>query len=143
MNNLEEYIRENAARLDTALTPESAEEMFLLRWEAGQKSRKRRIFFYSLSVAAAVALLAVLPWKYFNNSPNAVYSRYLASVADAWELVGENEEAAQMLSSLTYEAVPLADQLPEDLSPREQAEILNAYYGELLEGVNKIVKTIK
>jgi len=143
MNKLEEYIRDNAAQLDTALPPESAEELFLMRWEAGQKTRKRRVFFYSLSIAAAVAMLLVLPWKILNNNPNAVYSRYLAAVADAWEVVGANEDAAQMLSSLTYEAVPLADQLPEDLSPKAQAEILNAYYGELLEGVNKVVKTIK
>lgn len=143
MNKIEEYIRKNAAQFDTALPPESAEELFLLRWEASQKSKKRRIFFYSLSVAAAVAMLVLLPWKIVGSNPNTVYSHYLAAVADAWAVVGADEDAAQMLSSLTYEAVPLADQLPEDLTPREQAEILDAYYGELLEGVNKIVKTIK
>jgi len=143
MNKLEEYIRENAAQLDTALPPESAEEMFLMRWETGQKVRKRRIFFYSLSVAAAIVILVMVPWMIVNSNPNTVYSRYLAAVADAWEVVAADEDAAQMLSSITYEAVPLADQLPEDLSPREKVQILNEYYGELLEGVNKVVKTIK
>jgi hypothetical protein len=149
MNKLEEYIRANASRLDTALPPEGTEEQFLERWETAQKSRKRRVFYVALCSAAAVALvLALLPWKAdsslgVENDPDAVYARYLAVVADAWEKVGADEEASDMLGSLTDETIPLRDQLPDELSPKEQAEILRAHYGDLLEGVDKIMKTIK
>ena len=149
MNKLEEYIRANASRLDTALPPKGAEEQFLKRWEMAQKSRKRRIFYIAFCSAAAVALvLALLPWKAdsfrgVENDPEAVYARYLAVVADAWEKVGADEEAADMLGSLTDESVPLGDQLPEELSSQERASILRAHYGDMLEGVDKIMKTVK
>jgi hypothetical protein len=149
MNKLEEYIRANASRLDTALPPKGTEEQFLERWEIAQKSRKRRVFYIAFSAAAAVALvLALLPWKAdsfrgVENDPEAVYARYLAVVADAWEKVGADEEAADMLGSLTDESVPLGDQLPEELSSQERASILRAHYGDMLEGVDKIMKTVK
>ena len=147
MNKLEEYIRANASQLDTALPPSGAEEQFLERWEEGEKSRKRKIYYFAFTAAAAVAiLLALLPWKssfrVLGNDPNAVYEHYLAAVADAWELAACDEEAAAMLGSLTDEAIPLRDQLPDELSSREQAAILRAHYGDILSGVDKIMKTV-
>lgn len=149
MSKLEKYIREQAPSLDTAQLPEGAEDRFLQRWEASEKSRKRRIFLYTFSAIAAVVLvLAVLPWKSdsfrgVENNPDAIYARYLAIVSDAWEVAAADEDAMYMLSSLTEEPVPLQDQLPEELSPEEQAVILRAHYGSLLEGVDKVLKTIK
>jgi hypothetical protein len=149
MNKLEEFIQANASQLDTALPPSGAEEQFLERWEAAEKGRKKRIFYFAFSAAAAVAvILALLPWKSagfrgLGNNPDAVYEHYLAVVADAWEVAAYDEEAAAMLESLTNEAIPLRDLLPDELSPREQAAILRAHYGDLLEGVDKIMKSVK
>ena len=146
MNRLEEYIRANASQLDTALPPSEAEARFLERWEAENKGKRRKIYYFAFSAAAAVALLlALLPWNSWGlgNDPDAVYEHYLAAVADAWELVSYDEEAAAMLGSLTQEAIPLRDQLPDELSSREQAAILRSYYGDLLSGVDKIMKTVK
>ena len=146
MNKLEEYIRTHASQLDTALPPSGVEEQFLERWEAGEKGRKRKIYYFAFSAAAAVALvLALLPWKSWSlgNNPDAVYEHYLAAVADAWEVAACDEEAAAMLGSLTDEAIPLRDQLPDELSSREQAAILRAHYGDLLSGVDKIINTVK
>jgi hypothetical protein len=149
MNKLEEYIRENATGLDTALPPEGTDAQFLARWEAAERGKKRRIFSFAFSaVAAALLVLVLLPRKAdsfqgVENTPDAVYAHYLALVADAWEVAGADEEAAEMLSSLTEEAVPLRDQLPDELSPQEQADILRDYYGDLLAGVDKVMKTIK
>lgn len=147
MNKLEEYIRENASRLDTALPPEGTEEQFLARWEV-EKGKKKRLFYLVLPAAAALLVLALLPWKSntfrgVENTPDAVYAHYLALVADAWEEAGADEEAAAMLACLTEEAVPLRDQLPDELSQEEQAAILRSYYGDLLAGVDKVMKTIK
>lgn len=149
MNNLEEYIREHASQLDSALPPKGTEEQFLQRWEAAEKSSRRRfIYWAACAAAAALLVLALLPWKTdsfrgVENNPDAVYARYLALVADAWEVAGADEEAAEWLGSLTEEAVPLRNQLPDELSPEEQAEILRSYYGDLLAGVDKVMKTIK
>ena len=146
MNRLEDYIRANASQLDTALPPSEAEAQFLDRWEAEEKGKRRKIFYFAFSAAAAVALvLALLPWKSWvlGNNPDAVYEHYLAAVADAWEVAAYDEEAAAMLGSLTEEAIPLRDQLPDELSSREQAAILRAHYGDLLSGIDKIMKTVK
>ena len=122
---------------------------FLQRWETSAKSKRRRIFLFAFSAAAAVALvIALFPgekdsFRGVGNNPDAIYARYLAVVADAWKTAGADEAAAEMLGNITDEPVPLMDQLPEELSPEEQASILRAHYGSLLEGVDQVLKTIK
>lgn len=149
MSKLEEHIREHASQLDTAVPPFGTEEQFLERWEAAEKGKRRRIFYFAIPAAAAAALvLALLPWKAgsfrgVENTPDAVYEHYLAVVADAWEVAAADEDASALLSCLTDETIPLRDQLPDELSPEEQAAILRAHYGDLLEGVDKVMKTIK
>lgn len=44
--------------------------------------------------------------------------------------------------SLTDSAVPMIDQLPEDLDASVQSGILKNYYGKLLDGLDKINKNI-
>lgn len=155
MNNWETYIRQHAAELDTAPLPEEAEERFLDRWEAGHARQKsahgiRRIVLWSAAAAAAVALLVLLrpaaPKDWFrgiDNTPEAVYSSYLAQVEHAWELAGPYEDLSDQLSGLTEETVPMLEQLPEELPAAEQAQILRDYYGALLDGVESILKTNK
>ena len=144
MDRLEKYIRENASKLDSALPPEGCQEQFLARWEGERKSKRIRIFYFGVSAAAAVALLLALqPWTNYRfwgagNNPDAVYQRYMAHVARAWEEVAVDEEASAALMSLTEEAISLRDQLPEELSPGEQAAILRTYYGDILSGIDKI-----
>lgn len=155
MNNWETYIRQHAAELDTAPLPEEAEERFLNRWEAGHARRVRiprvrRIVLWCVSAAAAVALLFLLrpsdsrDWfRGIDNTPEAVYSSYLAQVEHAWELAGLYEDLSDQLSGLTEETVPMLEQLPEELPAAEQAQILRDYYGALLDGVESILKTNK
>lgn len=148
MDKLEQYIRVHARELDSALPPAAAEEDFLQRWEAAEKGKSRKIYSFWSTVAAAVIVLALLPWKQdsfrgVQNNPDAIYEHYLAAVADAWTVLGTDEEASAVLSNLTEEAIPLRDQLPEELSPEEQSAILRAHYGDLLAGVDKLMKTIK
>jgi len=153
MSNLEEYIRENAAAFDTEALPEGAEERFLDRLEAepaaGSPVLRRFLFAFAGAAAAALALVFSLgnrepDWfRGVENTPEAVYASYLDRVADAWTVAGPDEEASTQLSGLTEEAIPLADQLPDELSSEQKAAILKAYYGELLDGVGEILRTIK
>jgi len=155
MNNWETYIRQHAAELDTAPLPEDAEKRFLERWEADNARRKqaapvRRAVLWSVAAAAAVAMLLLLrpsaPHDWFrgiDNTPEAIYSSYLAQVADAWEKAGPDESLSDQLSGLTEETVPMLEQLPEELPAEEQAQILREYYGSLLDGVDALVKTHK
>ena len=51
-------------------------------------------------------------------------------------------KVADTVAVLTDEAVPLGDQLPPELSEDERTAILRDYYNTILDGVNKISKTI-
>ena len=148
MKGLEEYIRGNAGAFDTELPPDGAEERFLERWETG--SRKVRILRAVLPAAAAAALafLLLLPpagrgrdWlRGAGNSPEDIYASYMAQVTEAWKKAGPDEICSEQLRSLTEETIPLADQLPDELSDAEKATILREHYNTLLDGIHLLMK---
>ena len=147
MSILEEYITGNAGSFDAGLPPEGAEERFLGRWEAGR--RKVRIFRTALPAAAAAALavLLLLPpadrsrdWlRAAGDTPESVYADYMAQVTKAWEKAGPDEVRSEQLRNLTEESVPLADQLPDELSVAEKTVILKEHYNTILDGVHQIL----
>lgn len=144
--DLEKYIRENREAFDTETPPEGSEERFLERMERKRGSTLRlRI----LTMTAAAAVLAIVTLTLKNgrfrgtgNEPEAVYARYLAEMEDIWETVGPDEDASLLLAMVTDEAIPMANQLPEELTPRERAGILREYYGTLLDKAEIIRKSI-
>ena len=98
-----------------------------------------------LVVAAVVLLRPAEGRGYFfgvGNDPQKVYLAYLDRVEDARLALAEREEYNYegLLRGMTEEAVPLIEQLPEELSGRQQARILKQYYGEILAGVDKLKK---
>ncbi|NLZ19954.1 MAG: hypothetical protein GXY24_06795 [Bacteroidales bacterium] len=151
MTEFEQYIRENAARFDTAEPAPGHEERFLARVDPSVIQRPRfsgfrRPLAWAFALAAVAVALAVFrpgASHYFlgvPNNPERVYRSYLAQVEKAyldfpWE-DGYDWESA--LDELTEENVSLFEQLPEELSPRRQARILKAYYGDLLDGVKQL-----
>lgn len=165
MNDLEKYIRENAAQFDTAEPAPGHEERFLARLDAtplpSEESAIRRPrhsvirrprpanlrpFAWAFALAAiAVALVVFRPGTSHHfigvpNNPERVYRSYLAQVEKAylhfsWE---DDYDWESALDELTEESVSLFEQLPDELSPRRQARILKAYYGDLLDGVKQL-----
>ena len=95
---------------------------------------------------AAVVLLRPAEGRGFffgvGNDPQKVYLAYLDRVEDARLALADNEDYnwEGILRGMTEEAVPLIEQLPEELSGRQQARILKQYYGEILAGVEKLKK---
>ena len=95
--------------------------------------------------ALAVALLVFRPGpsRHFlgvPDKPERVYRSYLAQVEKAyltfpWD---ESYDWEGTLDELTEESVSLFEQLPEELSPRRQARILKAYYGDILDEVKQL-----
>ena len=158
MNDLEKYIREHAAQFDTAEPTSGHEERFLARLDVTpvsqpEPSRTRfasfralRPFAWAFALAAiAVALVVFRPGTSHHfigvpNNPERVYRSYLAQVEKAylhfsWE---DDYDWESALDELTEESVSLFEQLPDELSPRRQARILKAYYGDLLDGVKQL-----
>ena len=149
MNPWEEYIRDHAADFDSGPLPEGSESRFLARQDARLRKRRTVVIPVALAIAASLALVVLLPGLRTRNwlrdaeqTPEGIYSGYLAVVSSAWESVGSDEEASETLALLTEEAVPLGDQLPDELSDAERTAILRDYYNTLLDGVAKIRKTI-
>ena len=154
MTELEQYIREHAAAFDTEQPAEGHEARFLARLDVTPvhtasfraKPRNLRLLPWAFALAAlAVALLVFRPGtsRHFlgvPDNPEQVYRSYLAQVEKAylhfdWE---DDYDWESALDELTEEPVSLFEQLPDELSPRRQARILKAYYGDILDGVKQL-----
>ncbi|MBQ2913355.1 MAG: hypothetical protein IJE52_06675 [Bacteroidales bacterium] len=156
MENLEKYIQDNLEQFNKGEMPAGHQERFLAKLEAlkSQVQHKepkphhlpiRRILFAASAAAAAIiiALFAIL-------QPGNIGQSYSIGIQEmAQEMYTEEAEILQMLpeddlqminsvKSITQEAVPLTDLLPDELSPEKRAEILREYYKAKTAGLKKI-----
>ncbi len=156
MENLEKYIQSNLDQFNTGEMPAGHQERFLAKLEALQSQEQhqepkphrlpiRRILFAASAAAAAIiiALFATL-------QPGNIGQSYSIGIQEmAQEMYTEEAEILQMLpeddlqminsvKSITQEAIPLTDLLPNELSPEKRAEILREYYKAKTAGLKKI-----
>ncbi len=102
----------------------------------------------AVALAAAVVAVVLLPaggrrsFVGVGNDPRKVYLAYLDEVERASRALpaGDDYNWEGILRGMTEEAVPMIEQLPEELSEREQARILKEYYGGILAGVEQLKK---
>ena len=157
MNELERYIREHAAEFDVAEPAEGHEDRFLRRSAprndrsaVARGDRSWKIWGWGFAVAMAVLAAAVVLRPaggrgfFFGvgNDPQKVYLAYLDKVESARVALADSDEYnwEGILRGMTEEAVPMIEQLPEELSGRQQARILKQYYGDILAGVEQLKK---
>lgn len=165
MTDIKEYIQRNASAFDSAELPEGHEGRFEAKLDtllsgaesSGREERKRRKtrmgIFSVLTTAAAAAVAAVI----FTNRPSrevdwfagvaddpvAVYMAYSEKIAVMYEEIFTkdlDERWETTVGSITNENVAMIDQLPDELDDKTKAHILKEYYGELLNGLDKINK---
>lgn len=162
MNNIEKLIK--AAAPANAQLPEGHLERFEAKLagidaagkaEPAAKSRIRR-FVAGICTAAAVVAAVIFIARPAQHQP----TDWFAGIADdPVEICRTYSEKSAVLCSdilrkdldgslsatvrsLTDSAVPMIDQLPEDLDASVQSGILKNYYGKLLDGLDKINKNI-
>ncbi len=162
MNNIEKLIK--AAAPANAQLPEGHLERFEAKLagieaagkaEPAAKSRIRR-FATGICTAAAVVAAVIFIARPALHQP----TDWFAGIADdPVEICRTYSEKSAVLCSdilrkdldgslsatvrsLTDSAVPMIDQLPEDLDASVQSGILKNYYGKLLDGLDKINKNI-
>ena len=158
MDKLEEYMRAHAAEFDTETPPEGHEQRFLEkacgttespfeRLKALFGRNRMRWSWAAVALAAAVAAVVLLPagrrsFLGVRNDPQKVYLAYLDRVEAISRTLpqGDDYNWEGMLRGMTDEAVPMIEQLPEELSGRQQARILKQYYGDILAGVEQLKK---
>lgn len=165
MTDIKEYIQRNASAFDSAELPEGHEGRFEAKLDtllsgaesSGREERKRRKtrmgIFSVLTTAAAAAVAAVIftnrPSREVDwfagvaDDPTAVYMAYSEKIAVMYEEIFTkdlDERWATTVGSITNENVAMIDQLPDELDDKTKAHILKEYYGELLNGLDKINK---
>ncbi len=166
MTDFKEYIDNNPEFLDDQELPAGHEARFEAKLDAmlesaqktrtAKTSRRKRIFtgiFGGMSVAAAAAIAAVISinrpagevdwFAGVADDPTAVYLAYSEKVTAMYEEIFAKDLDGRWgttVGSIAEETVPMIDQLPDELDDAAKAIILKEYYGELLNGLDKINK---
>jgi hypothetical protein len=153
MDNLEKYINDNLEQLDSYEMPQGHKERFMAKIEALEKSsqdvtaqeptsQRRKITFWNrkrfLSAVSAAAVVAIGLITALSPAVQEAICNYRIQKSaqqiyivesEIMQMLGEDEQyMINSLKTITEEAVPLAEQLPAELSPRQRAEILIRYY---------------
>jgi len=137
-------------RFDRYELPAGHEERFLVKLDAVRPWYQHpafRVTVLATAAAAAILCFVLIPAgnRHFlgAHTPEAVYCAYLDKVGHYYEQLAETgateaDEWAESLSALTEETIPLYDQLPDDMPAREKVKVLKQYYGELLDGAERL-----
>lgn len=164
MIDLKEYIGDHLEEFDNAELPAGHEERFEAKLgkmlaarkdsrseDESHKSKSKIIRWISVSAAAVVAAVIFInrparkvDWfAGVTDDPVSVYLAYAEKVGQMYkEILLKDSEGnwETTVSGIADEAVPMIDQLPEELDDASKAAIMKEYYGKLLDGLHKINK---
>lgn len=146
MTELEKYIRDNIGSFDSELVPTGSKERFL--HAIASKKRKKRVRIISLAFCGLAAACAAVLISVIEPDLSKELASHHTRLADA-----ENEiiEAAEIncphemgmiintIRSITSEAIPLEDQLPEEMPEKEKRRILDKYYRQKHEALKTLL----
>ena len=135
MTELERYISSNIDAFDCEPIPEGGKERFMDA--VRQARRKNRIQVLSIAftgMAACIAIImAVLVEPDISKELERHYTRMAMKENEILTIVErecpeETDMIMNTLRTITADAIPLEEQLPEELSTKEKSRILNEYY---------------
>ena len=125
---------------------------------ARPRTASARILRFAAFIATAAAAVAAVifitkpasqqPVDWFAGVPDDPVEICLTYSEKAAELSGDilrkdlDGRLVTTVMSLTDSAVPMIDQLPDEMGDSEKAEVLRHYYSDLLNGLDKINKNI-
>ena len=135
MTELERYISSNIDAFDCEPIPAGGKERFMDA--VRQERRKNRIQVLSIAftgMAACIAIIiAVLVEPDISKELERHYTRMAMKENEILTIVErecpeETDMIMNTLRTITADAIPLEEQLPEELSTKEKSRILNEYY---------------
>ena len=151
MDNLDKYIQNNLEQFNTGELPAGHQERFMAKLAQTQKTVRKGPFSRKAIFAATAAAAASIIGAFIAlGIPQYRLEQLNISIQElAQEMYLEETELLQMfqedeqyminnVKSITEEAIPLADQLPDELSPARRAEILREYYKAKTAGLRQI-----
>ena len=137
MDKIEKYIAEHRSEFDSS-APAGSRERFLAAAQSQAQKRRRRARVISLSFAGlAAACTAVFMVLFSQPDLSHELERHHKRLAEKeseimiladQEFPQEKELILNTIRAILVEAIPLEDQLPEELSVKEKREILKSYY---------------
>ncbi len=146
MTELERYITDNRSEFDYVPVPDHSRERFMTTVAA--EKRKRRSWlagFASTGIAAALAAVLILTHEpSMEDILKKHHTRLTEIELDIVSLTqgyypDEVEEIMNSIRSITFEAIPLEDQLPEALPIHDRLRILNEYYDQKYKALESLM----
>lgn len=148
---IEQYIQENKTLFNEGSLPEGHQQRFLEKLQAAEQKQVRlrrsvKLVRTLLSAAAVVALALLIP-----RALPFAQKDYMALMLEEEEAVIQllsqsdpftRQQMSTALESITFEAIPLQELLPEELPSKQQQKILQAYYKQKVEGIQELKKSI-
>lgn len=150
MTELEKYIIGNREEFNTAPVPDRSRDRFMAIVAA--EKRKRRIRIISMISTGIAACIAAVLFLTIEPDMSRVlerhHSRLTAKELDIITLTEtdhpyEMDEVINSIRSITFEAIPLEDQLPEELPEKEKIDILNEYYDQKYAALESLMAQLK
>lgn len=163
MMDVKEYMSVHREEFDNAELPTGHEDRFeakldeMLAVRKGDvengKSHRKGVMPRWITAGAAAVIAAVIfinrPAKKVDwfagvtDDPVLVYQTYAEKVGEMYRNIFQKDVEGcweTTVYSIADEAVPMIDQLPEELDDASKAAIMKEYYGKLLDGLHKINK---
>jgi hypothetical protein len=140
MDKIEKYIAEHRHEFDSDAAPAGSRERFMAtaQAQAQAQKRRRRARMLSLSLAGlAAACIAVFMALFSQPDLSRELERQHRRLAEKEseimiladkEFPQEKEMIINTIRAILVEAIPLEEQLPEEISMKEKSQILKSYY---------------
>ena len=134
MKGIEKYIKENIEEFDAAPVPEGSRNVFLQKVRVEKSRRRARTIVMAISSMAAAAAIAVsflpdsLSYEIEKHHKELVLKEMeiIATVSETSpELI---DEVTNTIRVVVSEAIPLEEQLPDEMGVKAKKEILKEYY---------------
>jgi len=135
MDQIEKYIVEHRAEFDSS-APAGSRERFLAAAQALKRRRSARVIslsFAGLAAACTAVFMVLFSQPDLSHELERHHKRLaekeseIIIMADR-EFPLEKEVILNTIRAILVEAIPLEDQLPEELSVEAKSEILKSYY---------------
>jgi hypothetical protein len=134
MKGIEKYIKENIEKFDLAPVPEGSRNVFLQKVREEKRRRRTRSIVLAISSMAAAAAITV---SFLPESLSCEIEKHHKELAlkemEIISIVSETspelmDEVMNTIRVVVSEAIPLEEQLPDEIGIKAKKEILKEYY---------------
>lgn len=146
MTELEKYINSNLEAFDSEPVPEGSKARFMGRINAERRKRRIRVLSISFSSIAAsfAAILFIIAEPDLSRQLQRHHIRMAEAESEIMVLAErmypfETETIMSSVRSIISEAIPLEEQLPDEMSLKDKSRILNEYYNQKISALKEIM----